>query len=85
MRVTIAPVLLLSLAACQDKSCTPEDLSQKATDLMTAARSYGLSHHDQMQKMGEKVADLVDRANRASGDLQPLCDEIAALMKEIGG
>ncbi|WP_284163741.1 hypothetical protein [Frigidibacter sp. SD6-1] len=85
MRVTIVPLLVLPLLACQDKSCTPEDLAQQATDLMVAARTYGLTHRDRMQETGEKVADLVDRANRASGDLQPLCDEIAALMKEIGG
>lgn len=85
-RVTIALLFAPALlAACQDKSCTADDLSEKATALMVVAQSFGAANPDRMADVGGRVADLVDQSQHATGDLQPLCQAIDGLIAEIGG
>lgn len=75
----------LFLAACDKKECTKDSLDQTTTDLMVKVREFGLANPDKMAEIGPRVADLVARSQTATGDLQPLCDAIDALMSEIGG
>lgn len=81
-----ALALLVALPACkQEVACTPERLDQATTELMVAVQAFAGDNPDRMGEIGPKVADLVARAGDAGTEPGALCDEVAALMGEVGG
>lgn len=79
----LAAIALLS--ACDQQACTKESLDQMTTDLMVRVQAFGAENPDRMGEIGPKLAGVLLQAQSASGDLQPACEAVAALMKDVGG